>query len=271
MRKVHNEYLDHRFELVDRPERVVCLVSSATEAMSWMGLLDRVVGVSEYCGRYAEVGHLPVVGQYMVADVNHVQDLDPDLVLLTTGIQRKISQKLAHAGLPVYNLALPSSFEGVLENIRLLGGLLNALPEANRLIAEMRDGGQRLRDDESAGNKPKIYVELWLGRHVRAVGGLSYIRDIVEMAGGDLVYSDRAEGYFIPDFEDISLHSPDVFVCFHEPEFLVDGEQLASERGWAGVKVVMSTVLCGENMIQDGPSMLETSAWLRRQIKEVLG
>lgn len=289
MRKVHNEYLGYRFELPDEVRRVVCLVSSATEVMDKMGLLDRVVGVSEYCDRYVDVSGAEVVGRYLDADFEAIAALEPDLIVTTTGIQRGLAGRFMKAELPIYQLALPSSFEGMLENVMVLGGLLNEMGRARELVRVMRGRGAELRgvgtvvdacgaDHELheshelkiglGGVKPKVYVELWLGRHMRGVGGFSYIADLVEMAGGELMFIDRAEGYFVPDFEEAG--EADVFVCFHEPEFLVDGEGLARERGW-GIPVVMSTVDVGENMIQDGPSFLDTAVWLRGELGRVLG
>ena len=271
MRSIHNEYLNHRFELPENPMRVVCLVSSATEVMDKLGLLDRVVGVSEYCHRYVDTTNIPVVGQYITADFEKIKELEPDLVLLTTGIQRKLSLKLAGEGVPIYNLNLPCSFAGMLENVALLGGLLNALPEARELVSRMREQFSQCSNVQRCTDRPRVYVELWLGRHRRAVGGLSYISDLVELAGGSLVFGERAVGYFENDLDALPEERPDVYVFFYEPEFLVDGEQLVHERGWdTDIPVIMSTVKMGENMIQDGPSLLDTSAWLHQQLKEEL-
>ncbi|WP_347440218.1 helical backbone metal receptor [Rubritalea sp.] len=266
MRKVHNEWLDYRFELSEHPRRVVSLVSSATEALVRMGLRDRLVGISEYCPRYIDAHGIPVVGQYLNADMQAIEVLDPDLILLTTGVQRGLSKRLMNAGLPVYNLDLPVSFYGVLENIRRIGSVVNDLSGSERLISTMRDEAESLRKGESFQPKPRVYVELWLGRHRRAVGGMSYIADIVRMAGAELAFSDLAQGYVE---NDLGVEpEADIFLFFHEPEYLVDGAQLVYERGWdTDIPVIMSTVKMGENMIQEGPSLLETSEWLHQRIK----
>ena len=269
MREIHNEYLDYRFSLPNKVTRVVSLVSSATEALDHMGLLDRVIGVSEYCGRYVDDREIPTVGQYLNADFDQIIKLKPELIVTTTGIQRHLARKIQKSGLPIYQLTLPASFEGMLENIIVLGGLVNELEKARCLVRKLRLKSELVREASNAFNRPpRIYVELWLGRHMRAVGGYSYIADLVEMSGGELFYKNHAEGYFTPDFEEAK--QADLFVCFHEPEYLVDGAQLASERGW-NMPIIMSTVDCGENVIQDGPSLLDTAEWLYKQVKAKLG
>ncbi len=68
-RNIHNELLDHRFELSDSPKRIVSLLSSATEAIDKMGFIERVVGVSAYCDRYIPNLQAPVVGEYLNCDI----------------------------------------------------------------------------------------------------------------------------------------------------------------------------------------------------------
>jgi iron complex transport system substrate-binding protein len=264
--KVHVELLDYSFQLTDTPRRVVSLVSSATEAMDKMGLIDRVVGVSEYCERYIPDLKAPVVGQYLNCDVGQLKALKPDLILITSGIQLNLGKKLAKAGLPVYVLPLPQSFYGMLENNMILGGILGELEKARELSSFMLQRAENLRQKHS-GQRPKIYVELWLGRHMRAVGGLSFIHDLVEIAGGELLFGNRSQGYFTPDFDEVAELKPDMYLFFHEPEYLVTPEDLVKDRGWnPETPIIVSTVECGKNMIQEGPSFLDTAEWLQKEM-----
>lgn len=271
MRKVYNDVLDHGFQLVGRPRRIVSLVSSATEALGQMGLIDRVAGVSEYCPRYVPDLKAPVVGQYLNCDLDLIRELAPDLVLLTGGAQRKLGRKLAAAGLPVYALPLPVSFSGILEAIAILGGLVNEVVKARDLIENMRSRAAALLASRP-DRRPAIHVELWLGRYMRSPGGLSFIRDLVEMAGGRMIFGDRAEDYFEPDFSEVAAEKPDLHLFFQEPEYEIDGAALVRERGWnPAAGIINSTVERGRNMIQDGPSLLDTAEWLRREILALNG
>ena len=119
-RKIHNEVLDYAFQLAETPLRIVSLLSSATEAIDRMGLIDRVVGVSAYCDRYVPGLKVAVVGEYLNCDIGRIRELEPDLILITGGIQRSLGVKLSREGLPVYLLPLPRSFHGMLENQMVL-------------------------------------------------------------------------------------------------------------------------------------------------------
>jgi len=270
MKSIHVELLDYSFELADRPKRVVSLVSSATEVMDKMGLIDRVVGVSEYCPRCVRGVDDFVVGKYVNCDVEALQALEPDLVLITSGVQLHLGKRLAKLGFPVYVLMLPQSFYGMLENQVVLGGLLGELERARELSDQMVMRAQALRNANSGKKCPTVYVELWLGRHMRAVGGMTFARDVVEMAGGEMVFSDESKSYFKPGFDEVRELDPDVFLFFHEPEYEVNPNTLVRDRGWnEQTPILVSTVKCGQNMIHDGPSLLDSAEWLAGELKRV--
>jgi ABC-type Fe3+-hydroxamate transport system substrate-binding protein len=182
-------------------------------------------------------------------------------------LQRSLGLKLAQKGLPVYALPLPNSFYGILENTVTIGGLMNVLPAARRLCLRMETEAKRIRG-RCVQPRPSVYVELWFGRHMRTIGGLTYIDDLVTMAGGNPLFAERQEGYFVPDLEAVARLRPDLFLLFQELEYPVDAKALISERGWDRSftpAIVDSTVTRGRNLIQEGPSILETAAWLQNQ------
>lgn len=263
------ESLDYEFDLPERPERVVCLVAAATEALYAMGLGNRVVGVSRYCERYVPDLDKPVVGDYLRIDEQALSKLEPDLVVVTTGLQRKLGLELAKRGLPVYALPLPNSFYGILENNVILGALLNEITRGRDLSLHMEADAAAIRS-RNTSIRPRVYVELWFGRHMRSIGGFTYIDDLVSLAGGDPIFASKRQGYFVPEFEAVVAGRPDVFLVFSEVEHPVDPHSLIEERGWKdamNIKIVESSVRRGQNLIQEGPSIVETASWLQEQLR----
>jgi iron complex transport system substrate-binding protein len=266
--KIWCESLDYQFDLPERPERVICLVAAATEALYAMGLGHRVVGVSCYCGRYIPDLNKPVAGDYLKIDEQRFAELDPDLVVVTTGLQRKLGLQLAKGGLPVYALPLPNSFYGILENNVILGALMNRVRAGRELSLRMEAEAAAIRARIS-GTQPRVYVELWFGKHMRSIGGFTYINDLVALAGGDAIFADKRQGYFVPDFEEVVAAQPEVFLVFSEESYPVDPCNLIEERRWNDVlnlRIVESSVQRGQNLIQEGPSILETASWLQEQL-----
>jgi iron complex transport system substrate-binding protein len=266
--KIWCESLNYRFELPERPERVICLVAAATEALYAMGLGDRVVGVSCYCDRYVADLNKPIAGDYLRIDEQAFAELAPDLVVVTTGLQRKLGLDLAKRGLPIYALPLPNSFYGILENNVILGALMNEVRVGRELSLQMETEAAAIRV-RNPRTRPRVYVELWFGRHMRSIGGLTYINDLVSLAGGDAIFADKRQGYFIPEFEEVVTKRPDVFLVFSEEVYPVDPLNLVEQRRWKealSVRIVESSVQRGQNLIQEGPSIVETASWLQQQL-----
>jgi ABC-type Fe3+-hydroxamate transport system substrate-binding protein len=261
---VHGTELD----LDAPPRRVISFVSSATEALFELGCGEAVAGVTPYCGRYVKGLSAPVVGDYLKADIGGLRALEPDLVLVTSGIQAAFGKRMAEAGLPVYALPLPASRFGILENQIILGGLMHRVGEARALGSRMEAGFSELLAS-APRHRPKVFIEMWCGRHLRGVGGLSFIHDLLELAGGVAVPAAASEAYPVPDLDAVAALRPEVILLFQEPEHPVDGAALIAERGWTwGPRLIHSDITKGRNIIHDGPSYLDTARWLRRQLQD---
>lgn len=267
-RRVRCEPLGEIMELPARPERVVCLVSGWTEAIWEMGLASRVVGVSKFCKRYVDTSGLAVAGDYLRIDEAELAALRPDLVLMTGGVQLGVARRLAKAGFPVFVLPLPDSYFGVLENIRRLGALLGAMPAAHALTATMEAKAGALRAKASPC-RPSVYAEMWFGRHPRMVGGLAFVHDILDLAGCTNVFAHRAEGYLEVDRAEIAAARPVLIVLFHEEDdHPLNVAAWRLQSAWAG-HIVEAGIAKGKNLLHDGPSMLNTAAWLRGEFERL--
>lgn len=247
-----------------RAPRVVSLVSSATEVLFAIGAGERVVGVTPYCARYVPGLAAPVVADYVAADPEAVRAVRPDLVLACDGVQLPLARRLAAEGLPVYLLPVPSSRFGLLENAVQLGALTGRLAAARALCDRLEREAAALQAAAPAA-RPRVYAELWFGRHARRPGGRSFVHDLVTLAGGEHLFGDRPDAYAPLELDAVAAARPEVVVIFSEPEFPVDAAALVAERGWAAgfaPRVVISTTDRGRNLIHDGPSLLETARWL---------
>jgi iron complex transport system substrate-binding protein len=267
--RVQSPVLDSVFELAGAPARVVSLVSSATETLAALGAQDVLAGVSPYCRRYVPGLRAPVVGDYVHADPAAIRAVRPDLVLVTDGVQLPLARRLAAEGLPTYLLPVPQSRFGILENVVAVGALTGRLPEARALADRLERAWAEL-GATAAATRPRVYAELWFGRHPRRPGGRAFVHDLLALAGADPVFGAEPFAYAPLDLEETARRAPEWLVLFQEPEFPVDPAAVVAERGWerlVGDRVVLSTVDLGRNLIHDGPSFVETARWLRRALR----
>ncbi|MCX7886041.1 MAG: helical backbone metal receptor [Verrucomicrobiae bacterium] len=266
--RVFCELLGNSLDIQRRPERIISLASGLTETVAELGAMQRLIGVSPYCHRYVHGLVAPVVGDYLVADTEVLRALKPDLILLTGGIQMKLAKHLADADLPAYALPLPSSRFGILENIITVGALIGELLIARSLADRLNARAASLQARAPA-TRPRVYVELWFGRHVRMVGGRCFVHDLIELAGGDNIFAANPDGYLPLDPAAVTAAQPHYAVFFSEPEYPVSAASLLAERGWNGLfskGILECGVQKGRNLIHDGPSYFDTATWLFSQL-----
>jgi ABC-type Fe3+-hydroxamate transport system substrate-binding protein len=273
--KIRCHVLDNEFELDETPRRIVSLNPGFSEAIVEMGAGDRLAGISSYCSRFISPGEAVVAGDYLKADHRVLKELDPDLILITTGVQLRLGRELVRAGYPVYALPLPSSFHGILENIINISALCGVTGLGRELARRLEDSARTISAATpwERDNAPGVYPELWFGLHPRSIGGRSYIHDIIRIAGGHPLGVELADSYTMLDFARVEQSRPGIFLGFHEPEYPMDFPLEAEKRGWNWLEpgqIIVSTTEKGKNIIHDGPSLVQTSSWLQEQMVKSL-
>ncbi len=90
--------------MVMKPQRIVSLVPSLTEALFSFGVGDRIVGRTRYCTQPpGAVGRVAKVGGTKRVDVERVLGLEPDLVIsVREENTREDIEALQAAGVPVF-------------------------------------------------------------------------------------------------------------------------------------------------------------------------
>ncbi len=266
--KVYCDPLGDFVEVPQKPQRVVSLASGLTEALVHMGYAAAIAGISSWCPNFTPDLHVPIVGDYLSVNEEKLRAVNPDLILITTGVQRGLARKLHRAGLPVYVFPLPNSLHGIFENILLLGALVDDLPAARTLIQKWQRSFLEL-EAQAPDPRPRLYAEIWFGRHVRMAGGLTFIDDLIRVAGGENVFGAVRKGYLSLDLDEAQRRQPEIFLVYSEPEFPVQAVDLCGERGWH-IPVIQADISPGHNIIHDGPSMMLAARWLHEQILECL-
>jgi ABC-type Fe3+-hydroxamate transport system substrate-binding protein len=267
MLKVYCDPLAAFVQLPAKPRRIVSLVAGFTEMLVEIGYGHALVGISAFCPRFTPELQAPVIGDYLKVDGERLRSVEPDLILATTGIQRGLAHKLHREGFPVYVLPLPNSLHGSLENVLTLGALVDDLPAARALVQRWEQHFLALKA-RAQEPKPRVYAELWLGKHVRMAGGLTFVNDLIEAAGGENVFGDVRAGYLPLDLSEAARRRPDIFLCFSEPEYPVQATDLQQERGWTCL-TLQADVSPSHNVIHDGPAMMAAAQWLHRSLQAI--
>ncbi|MCE4627626.1 MAG: ABC transporter substrate-binding protein, partial [Desulfurococcales archaeon] len=230
MPEIFSEVLGRPVRVPDEPRRIVSLAPAITETLYLLGLEDRIAAVSHFCNKPPEARKKPRIGSYFKVNYSKLEEIQPDLVLVTTGAQRRLALELAEKGYPVYPVELPVTLHGILQNIVIVGHVTNRTREARRLASRV---AQHLETTRGALGG-RAYYEIWLGGPVSA-GRYSYISDALNHLGLENCMDTHPEPWVInPDPEEVRRCDPDIII-YEVPPYTPDAEKHAvkslRERG----------------------------------------
>jgi ABC-type Fe3+-hydroxamate transport system, periplasmic component len=267
VRKIYCEITSRELELPERIERIVSLSPAVTETLFMLGLGERVVGVSAFDVHPAEARKKPVLGSYSTTNLEKLRVLNPQLIFLTSGYQRKLAAQLSQL-YPTYVVELPVSVNSIVDMVVKVGLVVNEQDRA-RVIAKgmLRTLAQHVRDIQTT---PSVYVEVDLGGPV-TFGAYSYITDALSIVGARNIFADHACEWEKPDFDVVLQRDPEVII--YEPKMFRSktlGEVLdmLGTRGWSKLSAlthgrVYITPTPYDFLAHHGPSfILKAIPWL---------
>lgn len=186
--------------------RIVSLAASNTEIVCALGCGASLVGVDDHSDHPPEVvGPLPKLGPDLSIDVAKVCALAPDVILasLTLPGHERIVEQIAATKIP-YIAPDPLSLEDVYRDIIDIGALLGCRPLAEDLVRQMR-ATIVARPNVGA----RVLVEWW-PKPVIVPGRLSWVSDLVRLAGGINPWEDRDRRSLPLTDDDVLQRPPDI-------------------------------------------------------------
>lgn len=220
--------------LSSEPQRVVSLAPGNTEILFYLGLGDRVVGVTTYCKYPKEAGLCAKIGGFADPSLEKVVALKPDLVL-ATGMHQQLLPQLEEAGLKVLVLN-PDKMEGIFDDMRMVGRAAGVESKTNELVEDLADRVDTIRQKVAkipSKERPKVYYELW-NEPLMSVGKNTIIGQMIEIAGGQIITGDCTEQYPQISEEVIIARNPDVMVNSygHGDAKAPTSAEIAARKGW---------------------------------------
>jgi iron complex transport system substrate-binding protein len=213
-------------------QRIVSTAPSITETLFALGLGNRVVGVSRYCHYPAQVQQLPRVGTYLKPNIEVIARLKPDLVILQR-LPNFSREQLQGLSIPVVEVD-SGDLRRNLDSILMIGQATGVEAAARALIANIEERLATLRR-AAEGRKP-VSVAFIVGRSpgelqgLVAVGGGSYLSELLEIAGGANVFADSKQGYVKTSYESLLRRNPDVLIDMGEMAETTGVTEMARER-----------------------------------------
>ena len=165
------------------PRRVVSLSPAVTEIMYAIGAQDLLVGRTDFCVYPPEAESIPTIGGISNMSVERVLSMNPDMVICGSMVNRKNADQIDGMGTPIVCVVEQPSFEGLYDNIAMIGRLVGRQDEANRLNDSLRRAVSSLPATD-ATPKSCYYVVGFGPAGNFTAGGNTFINDIIRLAGG---------------------------------------------------------------------------------------
>lgn len=175
------------------PERIVTLVPSASQIFLVLEAGHRLVGRTDH-DTASVLAHLPSVGGGLHPNLEALLALEPDLVIRFAGrSDPDTPRRLEEFGIPHFAIR-PERMEDILSAIRELGLIVGRASLADSVLAEMEATLQEIR--EGIRGRPRVRTAYVLGGDPPWVAGpLSYLHEILTLAGGENAFSDLDAAY----------------------------------------------------------------------------
>jgi iron complex transport system substrate-binding protein len=214
------------------PGRIVSLNPATTELFFALGAGDRLVGRTHFDLYPPEAQAVQDLGNGMQPNVESVLGVRPDLVVLyASEANRDAAARLHAAG--VQTLTLRSDrIADFRRTLSIFGRLLGDTATARTVIDSVDRTLDRVRSATSGARKPTVFWKAW-DSPVIAIGGGSFLTELVDIAGGRNIYGDDPRSALDVTIEDVVRRDPDVVLAGPE-----SAARMKAAPAWRALRAV---------------------------------
>lgn len=264
--------MNRTIRLMAPPQKVVSLAPSITEALAYLGVIDRVIGADSYSLASDYMGLNETLKTRNVADVGgywyqyisveKILELNPDVVLADMGAHTPLKDTFES-----YNVTLiflrggsAKSVNDIAEDIRLLARLFNLNSSvADAFLAKVEENFSGTRNRLSLEGK-RVLVVLYSADLVWVAGRNTFTSDILEKLGA--VNAVEKEGWVSLSIEEVLRASPELVIATADSGF----DKAAGQLGLSSLRVVVLSQETSNAIQRPGPRILDVPALLYRDL-----
>ena len=196
------------------PQRIISLIPALTEILFAIGAGPQVIAVSSFDEYPPQVKNLQRVGALLDPDLERILSLRPDLVAVY-GSQQDLTTQLARAKVPVYSYR-HAGLADVNRTIREIGDRVGHAAEAQALVRKIDAQLAAIRQKVASRPRPRTLLvfgrEIGALRGIYASGGIGFLHDMLEAAGGEDVFADVKRESVQATTEQILARKPEVIL-----------------------------------------------------------
>ena len=207
--KTYKDHLGREVVLPQMPKRIICLVPSITELVSYFEMEAEVVGITKFCIYPSTWFQSKVrVGGTKNIDIEKVKSLQPDLIIGNKEENTKIDIEALIEIAPVW-MSDVNSLEDSFDLISSLAEIFNKEEKGQTLIEDLKN--YFLSHTSEGAGKSVLYF-IWHSPGFVA-GKNTYIDSYMSAIG----YQNCVTSYRYPEINTLESIDPDVVLLSSEP------------------------------------------------------
>ena len=240
------------------PQRIISLIPSVTEMLFAIGAGPRIVGVSNFDRFPPEAATKTKVGGLIDPDIERILALKPDLVVVY-GTQTDLRAQMDRARVPTFQYE-HAGLADITTTIRAIGQRVGSGQAAAALASRIEADIAEVRRRVSARPRPRTLLVFGRDsetlRGIYASGGVGFLHDMLEAAGGANVFADVKRQSIQATSELVLTRAPDVIVE-------VESTGHPDTKAWDVLGSVPAVrnhrvyVLQGDDMVNPGPRVAQ--------------
>ncbi len=244
-------------------QRVVSLAPSNTEILFAVGAGSQVVGRDSFSDYPAQAKDVSDIGGGVGSlNMELILSKKPDLVLASPLTPPEQVADLSKAGLTVYVLPNPKTFDDLYANLETVGKLTGHNDDAATLVDSLKARVKAVMDKvANLTERPIVYYELDATDPSAPYtsGPDTFVDLLIHTAGGDNFGSNLKGDWVQVSVETLLLRQPD-YIVLGDNAYGVTPESVKARTGWDALKAVQDGKIFGfdDNTVsRPGPRLVD--------------
>jgi iron complex transport system substrate-binding protein len=232
------------------PRRIVSLNPATTELFFALGAGDRLVGRTHFDLYPPAAQAVTDLGSAIPPNVESVLGVRPDLVMLyASESNRDAAGRLHAAGVATLTLRI-DHIADFRRAVKILGLVVGDTARANIVVDTVSRTLERVRVATQGIGRLTAFWKAW-DSPVIAIGGGSFLSELVDIAGGRNIYGDDPRPAFDVTIEDVVRRDPDVVLAGPE-----SGARMRAAPAWRALRAVREgRILIVDTMLVGRPGV----------------
>ena len=239
------------------PNKIICLTEEPVEVLFAIGAGEKIIGRSSFVKRPEQALKLPIISKFTSSNIDKIIEMNPDLDLGFSDIQKDIAREVIGHGVNVF-ISNQRSLSEILQYILSVTALVGKAQEGQTYVSFLQECLKKAADNgKKLKKRPRIYFEEWDEPKITAI---KWVSQLIELCGGIDVMGHYSQQSLaknrMPSDEEVIAADPDIIIaCWCGKR--VRKEKIKSRKGWQGVAAIKNDLIfevAPEIFLQPGPA-----------------